>query len=69
MYTVCFDLSCIDRHGTSYQRLNYTGNNLKGNKNCLELKGGSSYQGFELPRVKLQKMNGRNPGEINFGSN
>ena len=27
---------------------------LKGNKNYFELAGGSSYRGFELPRVKLQ---------------
>ena len=29
-------------------------NELKGNKNYLEIAGGSSYRGFELPRVKLQ---------------
>ena len=29
-------------------------NDLKGNKNYFELAGGSSYRGFELPRVKLQ---------------
>ena len=29
-------------------------NDLKGNENCFELAGGSSYRGFELPRVKLQ---------------
>ena len=29
-------------------------NELKGNKNYFELAGGSSYRGFELPRVKLQ---------------
>ena len=29
-------------------------NDLKGNENWLELAGGSSYQGFELPRLKLQ---------------
>ena len=27
---------------------------LKGNKNYFELAEGSSYRGFELPRVKLQ---------------
>jgi len=27
---------------------------LRGNKNHFELAGGLSYQGFELPRVKLQ---------------
>ena len=26
-------------------------NDLKGNKNYFELTGGSSYRGFELPRV------------------
>ena len=29
-------------------------NELKGNKNYFELAGGSSYQGFDLRRVKLQ---------------
>ena len=29
-------------------------NDLRGNKNYFELAGGSSYRGFELPRVKLQ---------------
>ena len=29
-------------------------NGLRGNKNCFELAGGSSFRGFELPRVKLQ---------------
>ena len=29
-------------------------NDLKGNENWFELTGGSSYRGFELPRVKLQ---------------
>ena len=29
-------------------------NDLKGNGNYFELAGGSSYRGFELPRVKLQ---------------
>lgn len=30
---------------------------LEGNKNyCFELVGGLSYEGFELPRVKLQQM-------------
>ena len=28
-------------------------NYLRGNKNYFELVGGSSYRGFELPRVKL----------------
>ena len=28
-------------------------NDLRGNKNYFELVGGSSYRGFELPRVKL----------------
>ena len=29
-------------------------NDLKGNENWFKLVGGSSYQRFELPRVKLQ---------------
>ena len=29
-------------------------NDLRENKNYFELVGGSSYRGFELPRVKLQ---------------
>ena len=29
-------------------------NDLNRNKNYFELAGGSSYRGFELPRVKLQ---------------
>lgn len=30
---------------------------MEGNKNyCFELVGGLSYEGFELPRVKLQQM-------------
>ena len=29
-------------------------NDLKGSENWFELAGGSSYRGFELPRVKLQ---------------
>ena len=41
---------------------------LKGNKDYFELVGGSTYQGFELPRVKLQYMYEGNPGEIDFGS-
>ena len=40
----------------------------KGKENWFELAGGSSYQGFELPRVKLQWMYHRNPGENDFGS-
>ena len=43
-------------------------NDLKGNENWFELAGGSSYRGFELPRVKLQYMYDANPGEIDFGS-
>ena len=35
-----------------------------GNENCFELAGGSSYRGFDLPRVKLQWMYDGNPGEI-----
>ena len=35
---------------------------LRENKNYFELAEGSSYRGFELPRVKLQWMYGGNPG-------
>ena len=34
-------------------------NVLKGNKNYLKIAGGSSYRGFELPRVKLQQIKSR----------
>ena len=40
---------------------------MKGDKNYFELAGGSSYRGFELPRVKLQWMYEGNPQEIDFG--
>ena len=33
---------------SSYQGQNYIENDLKGNENCFELAGGSSYRGFEL---------------------
>ena len=42
-YTVCFDLSCIDRHGSSYRGYNYIENDLKGNGNCFELARGPSF--------------------------
>ena len=29
-------------------------NDLKGNENCFDLAEGSSYRGFESPRVKLR---------------
>ena len=35
-------------------RVKFYINDLRGDKNYFELVGGSSYQGFELPRVKLQ---------------
>ena len=41
---------------------------MRENKNYLELAEGSSYRGFELPRVKLQWMHEGNPGQIYFGS-
>ena len=34
---------------SSYRGQNYIENDLKGNVNCFELAGGSSYRGFELP--------------------
>ena len=37
-------------------------------ENWFELAGGSSYRGFELPRVKLQLMYDGNLVEIDFGS-
>ena len=43
-------------------------NDLKGSKNYFELGGGSSYGGFELPRVKLPSMYEGIPGEIDFCS-
>ena len=49
--TVCFDLSRLEKHGSSlYRGYNYIENDLKG----IELAGGSSYRGLKLPRVKLQ---------------
>ena len=53
-YYVVFDLSSAGKRGSSYREYNYIENDLKGNENCFELAGGSSYRGFELPRVKLQ---------------
>ena len=43
-------------------------NDLEGNKNNFELAGGSSYRGFELPRVKWQQIYEGIPREIDFGS-
>ena len=41
----------------------------KENKNYFELAGGSSYRGFELPRVILQlKYESRNREEMDYGS-
>ena len=31
-------------------------NDLKGNENCFELAGGSSYRGFELPGVDYSNV-------------
>ena len=67
-YYVVFDWSRLDKRGSSYRGENYIENDLKGNENCFELEGGSSYRGFELLRVKLQQMYDGNPGEIDFGS-
>ena len=36
-------------------KINYIENDLKGNENCFELAGGSSYRGFELPRVDCNR--------------
>ena len=46
--------SRLDKHGSSYRGKNYKKNDLKGNENCCEIAGGSSYRGFEFSRVKLQ---------------
>ena len=35
----------------------YNINDLRGNKNHFELAGGSSYRGFELPRVNYSNIN------------
>ena len=54
----CFDLSSLDKHGSSYREQNYMyiENDLKGNENCFELVGGLSYRGFELPIIKVQEI-------------
>lgn len=57
--TVCIELSCTDKHGPE--------NDPKGNKDCLKLGGGSSHQGFELARIKLQCTYEVYPGEIYYG--
>ena len=40
--------------GIELSRVKLYSNTLKGNKKYFELVGGSSYEGFELPRVKFQ---------------
>ena len=60
----CFEINSMFRtsvHGflpdlpRAYNRwFEYIENELKGNTNYFEIAGGSSYRGFELPRVKLQ---------------
>ena len=52
--TLCFDLSRLDKRGSSYRGQICIENDLKGNDNCFELAGCSSYRGFEFLRVKLQ---------------
>ena len=37
------------------------GNDLKGNENCFELAGGSSYRGFELPGVDCTSQANHSP--------
>jgi len=60
-----FKIQCFGHQYTVFYRLIFKGskhglrvklyiNDLRGNKNYFELVGGSSYRGFELPRVKLQ---------------
>ena len=48
------DLSRAYIDGSSISRVKLYRNELRGNKNYFEIAGGSSYRGFELPRVKLQ---------------
>ena len=46
-------------------------NDLKGNKNYFELTGGSSYRGFELPRVdciKVASLIAKNFSSLNNGN-
>jgi len=40
-----------NRKKLELSRVKYIENVLKGNENCFELAGGSSYRGFELPGV------------------
>ena len=50
-------------------RLKLCRDDPKENKNYVESAGGSSYRGFEQPRVKLQwKYESRNREEIDYGS-
>ena len=48
------DLSRAYIDGSSISRVKLYRNELRGNKNYFEIAGGSSYRGFELPRVRLQ---------------
>ena len=57
-----FRLFNRSKHGSSYR------NDLRRNKHYFELAEGSSYRGFELPKVKLEEMYEGNPREIDFGS-
>ena len=41
---------------------------IEGKRKLVRVSGSSSYRGFELPTVKLQRMYDGNPGEIDFGS-
>ena len=51
------------KHGSSYRGSNILENDLRGNENWFEFSGSSSYWGFELPRVKLQRTCDGNPGK------
>ena len=53
--------------GLKLSRVKLHRNDLRGNKNYLELAGGSSYRRLQLLRVKLRMYEG-NPGTIVFGS-
>lgn len=66
--TVYFEFSRIDKHSLKYRGQNYIGNEIKGNKNCFESVGGSSYQEFVLPRRPRRSMYNRTTRENDFGS-
>ena len=59
MTGLLFDLNCEFSTGASLLALAksiYYRNDLKGNKNCFDMAGGSSHGEFELPRVNNSKF-------------